>query len=316
MDKKEVEFVECPYCEKTYKTKTRLNIHLQRIHSFIKEDAKKYCNSLNVITFSEMESSKNIKKTCLSRYGTTNGGCSKEALVKIKQTNLERYGVEYTWQDNDTKEKIKRTNLERYGTENPMQNTEIFKKREDTCKEKYGFKQHLKSPIIQKKIEKTNTEKYNVKRPCQADECKQKQKESNFKKYGRWYTQTDEHDKYNYRWKDYIYPSGKIIRCQGYEPLALNVLLNSYVEREIITSTIEIREKVGDFWYDFDNKKSRYYPDIFIPKENLIIEVKSIYTYSQQKKKNIKKKESCINKGFKFEFWVFNPKDELVDIIF
>ena len=38
-------------------------------------------------------------------------------------------------------------------------------------------------------------------------------------------------------------------------------------------------------WYEMDNIKHRYYPDIFIPCENRIIEVKSTYTLKCELKK-------------------------------
>lgn len=43
------------------------------------------------------------------------------------------------------------------------------------------------------------------------------------------------------------------------------------------------------------NKKIfTYYPDIFIPKENKIIEVKSIWTYNVNLEKNILKQKASI----------------------
>ena len=35
--------------------------------------------------------------------------------------------------------------------------------------------------------------------------------------------------------KIFTYPSGKIIKCQGYEPFALTNLLNKYNEEQIVT---------------------------------------------------------------------------------
>jgi len=37
--------------------------------------------------------------------------------------------------------------------------------------------------------------------------------------------------------------------------------------------------------YMIDDKEHSYYPDIFIPSDNLIIEVKSDYTYEKDKEK-------------------------------
>ena len=46
------------------------------------------------------------------------------------------------------------------------------------------------------------------------------------------------------------------------------------------------------------------YPDILISADNLVIEVKSKYTYNKDYKTNIEKANSVINLGFKFQFWV------------
>jgi len=61
---------------------------------------------------------------------------------------------------------------------------------------------------------------------------------------------------------------------QGYEPFALNELINVKLinENNIITGI----SNVPSIWYnDINNKKRRHYVDIFIPSENLCDEVKS-----------------------------------------
>lgn len=64
-----------------------------------------------------------------------------------------------------------------------------------------------------------------------------------------------------------------------------------------IENSIEI-SKPPSFLYDMDNKRKRYYPDFFIEKLNLIIEVKSTYYYKMHKEKNEFKKQTIINNGF------------------
>jgi Zn-dependent M32 family carboxypeptidase len=103
------------------------------------------------------------------------------------------------------------------------------------------------------------------------------------------------------KWKEYTLPSGKIIRVQGYEDKALNTLLQSYDEEEIVTQ----RKLIPAIWYyTLDGVRHRYYPDIFIPKDNLIIEVKSKFTMSMQKEKNMLKEQATKNAGYDFKFMI------------
>jgi hypothetical protein len=119
--------------------------------------------------------------------------------------------------------------------------------------------------------------------------------------------------------KTFVYPSGTEVAVQGYEPFALQVLLDQgYSESDIITGNITLTEtKVPTFRYTNVNRTiSVYYPDIFIPKENRIIEVKSQWWYDAGGREgyesrivnNMRKKEAAIAAGFKFEFWVFKSQ--------
>ena len=63
---------------------------------------------------------------------------------------------------------------------------------------------------------------------------------------------------------------------QGYENSALDILLMSYNEADLILSNVDKPE----IWYTEDGGKyHRYFCDIWIPQDNLIIEVKSTFTY-------------------------------------
>lgn len=54
-----------------------------------------------------------------------------------------------------------------------------------------------------------------------------------------------------------------------------------------------------------DNKTHYYFPDIFIPKDNLIIEVKSIWTFNQDNKTVLLKEKACLNAGFNYNFMIY-----------
>jgi hypothetical protein len=107
------------------------------------------------------------------------------------------------------------------------------------------------------------------------------------------------------KFKTYIMPSGKIIKIQGYEHIALNELVKIYSENDIHTGknvprTIYYKENDGNIHY--------YFPDIFIKSINKIIEVKSSWTYNKDLKVNILKANACKNNGYTFEFWIYDNK--------
>ena len=62
--------------------------------------------------------------------------------------------------------------------------------------------------------------------------------------------------------------------------------------------------------YKFKSKTLRYYPDIYIESENLIIEVKSTYTYKVSLIKNMIKSLSTRKLNLDFEFWVYYYKKQ------
>jgi hypothetical protein len=64
-------------------------------------------------------------------------------------------------------------------------------------------------------------------------------------------------------------------------------------------------------------KKHRYFCDIFIPKKNKIIEVKSTWTIKIKKDNNELKALACKKLGYSFEFWIISSKNgnECIEII-
>jgi hypothetical protein len=106
--------------------------------------------------------------------------------------------------------------------------------------------------------------------------------------------------------KTFVFPSGREIKCQGYEPFALRDLINSNINEDDILNE---RTKTPEIWFfDENNIKHRYYVDIFIPSQNKCIEVKSLYTYEKDKYKNLLKEEAAKNLGYNFEFWIYDKK--------
>lgn len=231
-----------------------------------------------------------IKETNKEKYGVENPFSREDIKNKIKETNKEKYGYEHAYKNKEIQEKTKETNLRKYGCENPFQNEEIKDKIKNKLKEKYGCEHPLQSEKIKEKFRNTVKEKFGVEYPSQNIEIMEKT-QKNAKKY-----------------KNYKMPNGEIRKVQGYEHYALDELVKIYKESQILTS----RKDIPRIEYTIENKKHYYFPDIYIPDDNKIIEVKSTWTYTSKKDNIPAKKEATIGKGFKYEIWVYNNKGKKI----
>jgi hypothetical protein len=257
-----------------------------------------------------------IKETNLKKYGTEFGFQSEIIKQKIKESCLEKYGVEYSLQSKEVKDKSKETNLKKYGTEFGSQSEIIKQKIKATNLEKYGSDCVFKVSEIKTKIKEKLIEKYGVEHPMYCDISKQKMRKTCLEKYGVEYpTQLVEIQEkaahIGKTYKNYTTPSGKVIKVQGFEPYALDELYKLYSEDDIITD----RKLVPKIEYIDNCTKKFYFPDIYIKSINMLIEVKSTWTYKTNENKCILKGKSCIDKGYNFELWIYNKSGKNKTII-
>ena len=234
---------------------------------------------------SDKDEDKEIKKvkTCLYKYGVTHYTKTKAHKESKKKTCLDRYGVECGLSNLDVREKIKKTNIVRYGHEN-FNETKTFKEKyTKTCLNKYNVEHFSKSKEFKDKIENSCITKYGVRHTMQVESIFQKSLNNKFKK------------------KMYTFKSGKTAYVQGYEPKVLEELENHFNECDIIVN----QKDIPSFWYEYEGKLKRYYPDIYLKCKNLIIEVKSKYTYDVDIEKNLLKRQCCLKAGYNFLFVVF-----------
>jgi len=108
-----------------------------------------------------------------------------------------------------------------------------------------------------------------------------------------------------------ILHNGESIRVQGYERFVVPEFLKKY-KREDLKIGLEENTPIE---YFFNGSNRHYYPDLYIPSENRIIEVKSDYSLEIDYAKNIAKKNACVSAGFNFEFHVWSEKDKKSKII-
>ena len=209
------------------------------------------------------------KQMLLDTYGVTNVSQIPEVLAKKKETWIENYGVDNPAKAQVNKDKIKdawpeidrkrkKTMLNKYGVDSYNSTKEFSDRRKATWIEKYGVDNPTKHPSILHKVMLSNS-------------------------------------KSEYLTKSLTLPSGKVIRYQGFEDKVILELLKSGIkEEEIITGP----GNVPQIPYTFNGTQHVYYPDIYIPKNNQIVEVKSKYTWKKYKAKNLAKRQACIDSGF------------------
>jgi hypothetical protein len=160
---------------------------------------------------------------------------------------------------------------------------------------------------------------FGVEHPFQSQEVRSKFKETSLKNYGVEHPMqnaefSEKTSKNAYKGYDYIFPSGRTERMQGYENYMLNDLLfkENVSENDIIVN----RSEVPIIWYeDVDGKKHRYFVDCFIKSQNRCIEVKS--TWTAEKKQDIiyLKQQALKDAGYLCEIWIYDSKGEIVEKI-
>ena len=209
-------------------------------------------------------------------------------VEKTRQTFLVRYGTSWGTQSPEFKEKSKKTKLARYGNEYYNGNIKtsmawqaktteeigkIAAKRRATCLVRHGVENVLMLPTAKKNSARANS-------------------------FG----------------KELLLPSGRIIGVRGHEDVVILKLLETYSEEELMVDDRKTSYTLPVFNY-IDHRRHRlnYYPDIFIKKENKIIEVKSQWwwdgngaeKYTCRLINNLKKRDAVLAAGFIYEVWLF-----------
>ena len=224
--------------------------------------------------------------TNIKKYGVKNVFQSQVIKDKIKQSLMQKYGVDNIMRNEDIKNQMLQRNLQKYGNVCTLYDPEVRKKVNSTKLLKYGSINHQKNPqVIKKQIlsyKSNSIKKYGVDHPIKCSELS-----SRFNTYVT---------------HEYILPSNKIIKLQGYESKTLDQLLLIYAQEDILYQ----RKDMPDIqYYDpLTEKWHRYYPDFFIPKQNLIIQTKSKYTLEKQAYKNCLKINAVFSNGYNFKLYI------------
>lgn len=85
---------------------------------------------------------------------------------------------------------------------------------------------------------------------------------------------------------------------QGYEPQALEwIVENKHISVDDIVTASEGAPALD---YTFEGRVRKHFPDLFVPNRNLLIEVKSSYTFKSALKKNQAKRRAAKAQGFRY----------------
>lgn len=258
------------------------------------------------------------KITNLERYGVDNYYKTNEFQEKKKNTCLEKYGVEHQSQSEEIKEKKKQTCFVNFGVEHQMFDSKIAekarinmlktipqaqKKREKTMLRRFGEITNLKCTETKEKIKRTNLERYGVENVLSKNSIiKQKVITEILERYGVIHHMQipevcEKQQNNRYKTKEYIWNTGEVSKVQGFEDIVLGELEEKgYKFQEVLTS----KKDMPEIWYEFEGQQRRYFPDFYIPHENLVIEVKSSYTIKKDNERNKLKWEATRNLGYNF----------------
>jgi hypothetical protein len=274
-----------------------------------KMEYRQYLKNVKSYNFYSCRRCTHIKTeiTNMCKYGTKMPLNDKNSPVynKRKKSMIDNYGVEHLWQNNDEYENVF---ISKYGVSNISKLESVKKKKIEKSIQKYGTENVFQSEEIKRKIRSTNLEKYGFEYPSQSNFIKDKSKITSIKNYGF------DHAMKN---SEYFNNRQKIL----FKKISFNntdITYQGSYELHFIQYSIEnsIEFTNGPSIPYIMNDKSRiYHSDFYLPKYNLICEVKSTYTFNDDYEENILKKQYSINSGYNFLFIIDKNYIELEKII-
>lgn len=162
----------------------------------------------------------------------------------------------------------------------------------------------------EQKRKSTMMKRYGVDNPAKLTTFKEKARKTSIKKYGtNWPIQSksvfEKRPKFGKTWKT-VTIDEKEFFVQGYE----DIFLEQHNDFNIsIDELIHGKSMCPSFsWKDDQNIEHKYYPDFYVPSKNLIIEIKSTWTYEIHLKENKQKFASVINQGYQLMCVIYSSR--------
>lgn len=276
---KEKKFPECLICKKEHS-------------NFRRKELRMFCDKKCGREYSIIH----VKDTFNRKYGSSHWTKNKKMLDNYHDSYMKKNGVKCSFQLESVKNKCKESYLKNLGVENPSFSKIVKEKIVNTTMKNWGVKCSFQSEIVKEKSRKTYYEKTGYVNNMENPEVIEKILKKSRSK------------------KQYIFPSGKIVYVQGYEPQALDYLLN--IEK-INEDDIAVKHKDGrpTIKYFFKDIRKTYHPDIYIKSQNRIIEVKSTWTYEKNLDLNLYKQKTCLEQGYDYSFYIMGFNGSLLEKI-
>lgn len=268
----------CPSCSKQYRGKYYSIVEGYVFHNH----CSVRCRNKDPIYVAKLEA------TNLTKHGHRNNMHGAKIRAQTKTKWLEKYGVDAPIKAECVKAKVRATNQTRRGVNWPAQDKLVWAKYEATMMERYGVNNGFKHD----NVKRTNLERYGTEFPTQNP--------SVFKKTLRGLKRT----------KVGTFPSGKTYIYQGYENVGVTKLLDLVTEDKLIIGDPS-QLPVIEYFNPVKEKNCRYFPDIWVPHLNLLIEIKSTWTMKRQLAENMAKHHAALRLGFNHEIWVCSESDVL-----
>ena len=120
--------------------------------------------------------------------------------------------------------------------------------------------------------------------------------------------------------KEYTLSNNTVVKIHGYEGVAYDKLIQVYGFKSIIYQPFNHSSKLT--YVNVNEHNHKYYPDFYIPNENLIIEIKSRWWYDANGRKgyegrlinNQRKRQCAIDAGYNYQLWLWNGSSREFDI--
>lgn len=199
---------------------------------------------------------------------------------KSEETQMAKYGVKHHRMTQESKDKLKNSMLNKYGVENAFQMDTVKEKNKSIMMDRYGVENPAQAQEVKNKMKNTCLERYGVENPSQNYEIHQKKLRNQ---------------------KQHTLPNGDIIDIQGYEPNFLDIVKNHHpLTNDIIN--------VPTITYRTDKV---YFPDFYFKEYNLVIEIKSVYTITVDKRMVYDKVVATVESGYGILLVVMDEKNIL-----
>jgi hypothetical protein len=266
----------CDLCESEYNIqycKYIRNIKRNDFYSCKKCGLNKRSATMKINNLSlNPENQKKKKETFIKKYGVDNPSKSDLIKEKKKKTCLKNYGVTSGLCLRDS---VKNGMIKKYGVGHPSQSDTIKNKMYENLIKKYGVNNISKLLDIKYKKEQTCLKNYGVKSPSQNKEIFEKSLISSYK---------------------IIYYNEELYAQGSYE---LDFL--KYCDENGIINLISNGPSIK---YELNGHNHMYHSDFLLQKNNLIIEIKSSYTYNYDLDKNLAKEKYSKLNGYNFIFLI------------